>query len=127
MIRDKTYTPCYILVPWFFTFYPIQWQFFSTYYIPAKIKIKKKNGEKTIKAKWLTFFIHFHYVPWTSDLFLWGPPFIYTVEPMYIIKENYESFELLSKRKRTQRKVYDILQSGSQRVGLRYFYQTSEA
>lgn len=126
MIRDKTYTPCYILVPWFFTFYPIQWQFLSTYYIPAKIKIKKKNGEKTIKAKWPFLFIFIMFLEQVIYSF-GGPPFIYTVEPMYIIKENYESFELLSKRKRTQRKVYDILQSGSQRVGLRYFYQTSEA
>ena len=59
MIRDKTYTPCYILVPWLFTFYPIQWQFLSTYYIPAKIKIKKKKWWKDYQSKMTDLFYTF--------------------------------------------------------------------
>ena len=49
---DKNYTPCNILILWFFTFSPIKWQFLSTYLILTKIKIKKKK-KKNIKARWL--------------------------------------------------------------------------
>ena len=50
---DKNYTPCNILILWFFAFSPIKWQFLSTYLILTKIKIKKKKKKKNIKARWL--------------------------------------------------------------------------
>ena len=56
---DKNYTPCNILILWFFTFSPIKWQFLSTYPILTKIKIKKK---KNIKARWLISSMYSHYV-----------------------------------------------------------------
>lgn len=100
---DKNYTPCNILILWFFTFSTIKWQFLSTY--PSLTKKKKR----TLKQDDWSLLCTLIMCSWTSDLFLQGSLFIYTVESTSIIKKAHEPLNL--SKNMGKRKGYVNLQS----------------